>query len=108
MVNLNEQRSNAVLLDAGRGDFAAVENIETQRLWGLRLLLGVGRRETEGHDHSRHQNIGYATGRGGCQRNGNPLALAFPAQQNLSDALLAVSFIVVDAVPVRPALICTG
>jgi hypothetical protein len=37
-----------------------------------------------------------------------PLAFAFPAQQNLNDALRAVSFIVVDTVPVRPALLCAG
>src|SRR6266436_6688234 len=113
-------RLQAVCIDIGRGDDAAVENIETQRLRGLRLLrlLGAGRRETEGHEHSGRQNGGHGTNRHGilpnkpvfqnralaaaaASGNGNPPAFAFPARYNLSYALRTVSLIVVDAV-VRP------
>jgi hypothetical protein len=40
----------SVIVDVWRGNDAAVENVETERLWGLRLLLGVGGRETEATD----------------------------------------------------------
>src|SRR5262249_26941219 len=64
-------RLQAVRLDAGRGDYAAIENIEAQRLRGLRLLklLGGGRRETEGDEHSGRQDAGHGTNRHGILPN---------------------------------------
>ena len=48
----------AVIIDIGRGDVAAVENIKPQRLRRLRLLLGAGRRETAGHECRRGRQDG--------------------------------------------------
>jgi len=69
-------RLQAVGIGVGGSDFAAVENIETQRLRGLRplRLLSVGRHETEGHGHSCHQHDENNTNRHGILPN-NPFLL---------------------------------
>jgi len=98
------------LAPGGRND-ATVENIETQRLRRLRLLLRVGRGKTEGHGHNGCQYGGHSTNRhevlpnqpfvgvcrGGCLGNGNR-GFCLPIQK-LSYARRAVSLGIIAAAP---------
>jgi hypothetical protein len=56
-------RLEAIVVDVGGRNDAAVENIEAQRLRGLRLLLRVGQWRTEGREHSGRQHGGHGTNR---------------------------------------------